>query len=139
MRRLALLAVLALAASCARPEEERHFTYVPPQGPRASDCVLTCEIERRQCGLQAENMRFACQANGTLSNYAFSACQASNAGNCLPPPLCMSVAGTCMDQYNACFASCGGMVFRTPRSVTTPGLADREALPGRAGAGMRAF
>jgi hypothetical protein len=137
MRRLPLLLTLLLAlASCEQRETPPAFAYTAPAGPTASRCVEACEIERRQCNVQADNMSFACQRHGQQASHAFMACQATNAGGCLPPPLCMSERNNCTAEYNSCFASCGGFVFREPRG--TPRLT-AEPLPGRAGAGMRGF
>ena len=118
---------LLMLAACG-PQYETHYSYTPPQNyPESRQCLQSCEFQKQQCTLLADNSYQLCQAEARNEEYQCEADARYYYQRCInrnrdhpeqcsvqrpfcPSQTCWRDDRRCDELYRSCYATCGGSV-----------------------------
>ena len=113
---IGLLGTSVLLTACS-PDIVTTYTYQPPSGFRAHQCINRCLQHKQRCELRCQKQHQQCQfvqgATNTIS-YAIAANHQSNPYYpgvypvYMPANYCQGGDCGCGDTYRQCYVNCGG-------------------------------
>ncbi len=108
---LALLSILLVAAGCGQGLYQRDL--VRPTSPEGKACLQRCELPKTQCRQRQEAREKECGAIYAIAKADYESCVKSGAATCRAPYTCLGAdLSICEQEYDDCFAACGGRVER---------------------------
>lgn len=113
MRRLCFVfSGLLLLTACAG---EQTYLYVPPKTAEGRQCIENCAIEKENCLLAEDSKLAECEKRYAFDQRLYGDCTHANGSGlhpgCIRPQYCAPPNTIkCTNDFNACYANCGGDV-----------------------------
>jgi hypothetical protein len=112
---LALFATLLVSAGCSQGLYQKDL--VQPTGPEGKTCLERCELPKTQCRQRQEARERECGEIYAVAKADYESCIKSGTAKCRAPYTCLGAdLSICDQQYDDCFAACGGRVERRLRA-----------------------
>jgi hypothetical protein len=112
---LLLLTTLLGSAGCTQGLFHRYA--IDPASPEGKTCVQKCELPKAQCRSRQEAREKECGQIYAIAKSEFDLCVKSGAARCKAPYTCLGAdLSICDQQYDDCFAACGGRIERRLRA-----------------------
>jgi hypothetical protein len=127
--------VIAVLSGCSPSVYETRL--IPPGEPEGQACLARCDLLKTQCRQRQETRRSECQTRYAAAKSDYQMCLSNRARNCRAPDTCLAPdLSICDQQYEACFANCGGRVERELRpwkgtGPQTPQTGTPQATPSK--------
>jgi hypothetical protein len=126
---LALLAILLLSTGCSQGLYRKDL--VQPTSPEGKACLQHCELPKAQCRQRQEAREKECAGIYAVAKADYESCVKSGTAKCRAPYTCLGAdLGICDQEYDDCFAACGGRVerrLRTTAAANANATAERAA------------
>jgi hypothetical protein len=113
---LLLLATLLGSVGCTQGLFHRYA--IDPASPEGKTCVQKCELPKAQCRSRQESREKECGQIYAIAKSEFDLCVKSGAARCKAPYTCLGAdLSICDQQYDDCFAACGGRIEQRLRAA----------------------
>ncbi len=114
MRKLCLsIAAFFFLSACVTSQ---NYLYVPPQSAEGRQCVESCKQAQDACIAQEEKILADCEKRYRFDQRLYGDCSYAHGSaieaTCISPQVCAPPNTIkCKNDFNACYAACGGEVI----------------------------
>ncbi len=103
------------------PVYKTEYTYRPPQGPQALNCIMQCDNIKRQCYTNEDFSVRACEDENRIARLEYERCVSMKYDRCWDRSYYCNSADYlyCDEEYRICYQNCGGLI--TSREICVSG------------------